>query len=258
MNLRQNRILLILLLIGILFSIFCLCLFGISAFSFSLFADLDELVVPEPSPTGAVVRETSTPEYTDTPQEPTDSPSPTVSPSSTIGLPTPSVEPTSTIEPTETIEPTFTNTPEPTVTPTPTVEPLLKVMDILGKPVSEVEAILGQTVLVTPNDDSDDKLAGGEYRDYQLGEYTVFVAYDRSGISRLFQVMNGLSEKDYSLEDWEEILPVFGLDISVSPDRKAPAAFYWDDYDGLSIAVIASSANGKPVWSVRVAQLGYP
>jgi len=56
------------------------------------------------------------------------------------------------------------------------MEPFFVGLGILGKPVEEVEFILGQTVLITPNDDNDDNLIGGEYMDYEVGIYVVFVA----------------------------------------------------------------------------------
>ena len=62
------------------------------------------------------------------------------------------------------------------VEPSPTMESFFVVFGILGKPVEEVEFILGQTVLITPNDDNGDNLVGGEYMDYEVGIYVVFVA----------------------------------------------------------------------------------
>jgi hypothetical protein len=154
-------------------------------------------------------------------------------------------------------------TPSPTLIPTQTIEPptpiaaIVDVPNLLGKPINEVETILGAPTLITPNDDADDKLAGGEYRDYQIGKYVAFVAYDKNGLARVFQVLEGLSDENYSINQWEEILPVFGIIIFKNPDREAPAALYWDDYNGLLVAVVASSARGKPVWSVQIAEVEF-
>ena len=145
-----------------------------------------------------------------------------------------------------------TNTPLPsTATPT-AIESLVDVYSILGKPVNEVEAILGSTILITPNDDNDDNLSGGEYRDYEIGKYSVFVAYDKNGIARVFQVMDGLSDENYSLTQWEQILPQFGVYINTPPERTAPLAVYWDNYNGYFIAVA-----GDPVWTVQIAEAEY-
>jgi hypothetical protein len=152
-----------------------------------------------------------------------------------------------------------TNTPKPTSTPSPStvtptaIESLLDVFSILGKPVIEVEAVIGSTILITPNDDNDDdNLSGGEYRDYIIGKYSVFVAYDKNGIARVFQVMDGLSDENYSPTQWKLILPQFGVYIDTPPERTAPLAVYWDNYNGYFIAVA-----GNPVWTVQIAEAEY-
>jgi hypothetical protein len=133
------------------------------------------------------------------------------------------------------------------------LEIIIDVSQVLNKSVSEVEAILGSTVLITANDDNDDPFAGGEYRDYEIGKYSTFVAFDRNGVSKLFQIMDGLTVENYSLEDWESLLPRFGMNVQSSPDKSAPAALYWYDFQGFGIAVIAENISGAPVWTVQVA-----
>ena len=150
-----------------------------------------------------------------------------------------------------------THNPSPTVT-IPTIEPtnpieiVVDVPGILGKSVSEVENLIGESTLITPNDDNDDNLAGGEYRDYQIDRYTVSIAYDKTGIARVFFILDGMSDENYALEDWNIILPKFGVQIGVSPDRKALLAVYWDNYNGYFIAVA-----GDPVWTVQIAEYKY-
>lgn len=161
-------------------------------------------------------------------------------------------------KPTEVPTIALTNTPKPTSTPSPStatptaIESLVDVFGILGKPVNEVEAIIGTTILITPNDDNDDNLSGGEYRDYIIGKYSVFVAYDKNGIARVFQVMGGLSDENYSLKQWKLILPQFGVYINTPPERTAPLAVYWDNYNGYFIAVA-----GDPVYTVQIAEAEY-
>lgn len=161
-------------------------------------------------------------------------------------------------KPTEVLTIALTNTPKPTSTPSPStatptaIESLVDVFGILGKPVNEVEAIIGTTILITPNDDNDDNLSGGEYRDYIIGKYSVFVAYDKNGIARVFQVMGGLSDENYSLKQWKLILPQFGVYINTPPERTAPLAVYWDNYNGYFIAVA-----GDPVYTVQIAEAEY-
>ena len=192
--------------------------------------------------------------------------------SSDIGIDTPEafeleqpqIQATATEEPeatsiptvTATLEPTPTEKPSQTSEPSPTIEPLVDVFSTLGKSADEVDSIIGTTVLITPIEDAGDDFAGGEFRDYELGSIVVFVTYDSSGISRVFQVLYGLSDENYSLGDWNLILPKFGVNPMSPPDRKFPAAIYWDNYDGYDIVLIASNTSGKPVWSVKISEAG--
>ncbi|CAG0956712.1 hypothetical protein ANAEL_00383 [Anaerolineales bacterium] len=169
----------------------------------------------------------------------------------------PTIAPTTTSKPintslpsTSTPNPTNTSLP-PTATPT-TSEALIDVYSILGKPVNEVEAILGSTILITPNDDADEVLVGGEWRDYKLEKYTVMVSYDKNGVARIFTITDGLSDENYSPTQWNNILPQFGVYVNVPPERTAPMAVYWDNYQGYFIAVA-----GDPVWTVQIAEVGY-
>jgi hypothetical protein len=129
---------------------------------------------------------------------------------------------------------------------------IIDVTTILGKPISQVEEITGKTVLITPNDDHDDVLAGGEYRDYEIGKYYVFLSLDEDGIARGFQVMDGLSSENYSLNDWKTLLPRFGLNVTAPPDQEAPAALYWYNFDGYGIGLASNNISGKPVWTVQI------
>jgi len=177
-------------------------------------------------------------------------------------MPTPSQIPS--LIPTETAIPTdlpITLTPTPTevqsnfqetAQSTQDVDLILDVPGVLGKSVVEVENILGMTILVTPNDDNDDILAGGEYRDYMVGKYWIFLSFDTNGIARGFQVLDGLADENYFLNDWNKILPRFGLNVTVPPNEEAPAAIYWNNYEGLGVAIAASSTSGRPVWTVQI------
>ena len=139
----------------------------------------------------------------------------------------------------------------------PAINAVVNVPGILGKTVTEIETTLGSTIKVNPINDPNDSLSGGEYRDYIIGRYLVFIGYDQYGIARMFQVLEGLESSDYSIREWNQILPIFGVDITTPPSRTAPAAVYWDNYNGLFIAVAASSTTGSPVWTVQIAQAPY-
>lgn len=147
-----------------------------------------------------------------------------------------------------------TATPHPTDTAL-SIPLTINVPGLLGNTVSEVEIILGSAMEVDPINDGN--LVGGEYRDYQIDNYYVFIGYDETGIARMFQVLEGLSSMNYSTSQWAMILPIFGVNNTTSPDQTAPAAVYWDNYNGLFIAIMATSSSGKPVWTVQIAQIQY-
>lgn len=178
----------------------------------------------------------------------------TISPSSTH---TSTHEPTSTATETKTPLPTNTTIPTNTIEPSPTIQPLVDVIQILGKNRNEVESILGPTILITPITDAGDPLYGGEYRDYEIGDYVVFISYDKKGIARIFQIWEGLTEKNYSITDWKILLPEFGVYLNIPPSRTAPAALHWDNVNGYYIGVVASNTSGKPVWTVQISEEAY-
>jgi hypothetical protein len=145
--------------------------------------------------------------------------------------------------------------PESTATPTSmefSTDLIIDVTKILGKAAPEVEEIIGKSVFITPNDDNDDALAGGEYRDYEMGKYYVFLSFDQDGIARGFQVLDGLLSENYALSDWATLLPRFGLNVIAPPDQEAPAALYWYNSNGYGIAIVSNNTSGKPVRTVQI------
>jgi hypothetical protein len=169
-------------------------------------------------------------------------------------------KPTATITLTPTIRNTvnFTEILRNTVTMRPSSTPVfINVPEILGKTTTEIEAVIGSTIEINPINDPYDSLSGGEYRDYLIGAYWFFIGYDEDGIARIFQVLDGLESSNYSIREWNQILPIFGMDVRTLPNRTAPAAVYWDNYNGFFIAVVASSSSGSPVWTVQIAQASY-
>ena len=140
---------------------------------------------------------------------------------------------------------------------TSTTTSLVNVPSLLGKTVAEVESIIGKTILITPNDDNDDSTPGGEYRDYNIGDYLIFISYDKNGISRIFTVLDGLESDNYSLQDWKILLPQFGILTNSEPDNKAQTLYSWDNQNGVYIGIASFSTKGYPVWTVKIAQKGY-
>jgi uncharacterized protein YraI len=163
------------------------------------------------------------------------------------------VPPTPTSTSTITITPTRapTDTPKPTNTSTP-VHVIVNVPALLGKTVYEVEKVLGSTSEVNSITDPFDPLYGGEYRDYYIGDLWTFLGFDSNDISRVFVVLGGLESLNNSPSQWAKILPQFGVYNAPEPDRTAPMAVYWDNYNGLFIAIV-----GNPVYTVQIDQYRY-
>jgi hypothetical protein len=148
-------------------------------------------------------------------------------------------------------------TPTLTALPTFTNSSIVDVPSILGASVNTVESTLGKSTYRDLSTDPADNIPGGLYRYYQVGKYSIYVAYDSKEVARAFGVLDGLSDENYSISDWRILLARFGLNVAASPARDAPAAAYWDNYCGYYVAIAASSTSGYPVWTVRIALAGY-
>lgn len=148
-------------------------------------------------------------------------------------------------------------TPTFTTIPTFTDSPIVDVPSILGTSVNAVEATLGKSTYKDLSTDPADNIPGGLYRYYQVGKYSIYVAYDSKEVARAFGVLDGLSDENYSISDWKILLHRFGLNVAESPAREVPTAAYWDNYGGYYVAVAASSSSRIPVWTVRIAQAEY-
>lgn len=197
----------------------------------------------------------------------TKTPTPVAAQTAIVATPKPTAAPvaTSTPKPTATSKPTDTpkptNTPKPTDTPRPptvskptsAVELVLDVPGILGKSVTEVEKSLGKSTEILPMrvGDAEELPEGGESRTYHHGKYTSYVFFNRDGVARGFQVIEGLTEESYSLDQWGVLLTRFGFAVYKLPDVEAPAARRWNNFNGYKISIFANKTNG-PVWSVQI------
>jgi formylglycine-generating enzyme required for sulfatase activity len=137
-------------------------------------------------------------------------------------------------------------------------EIIVNVPLLLGSSVSEVQAQFGAPIEITPADVG--SLAsipgGGETRTYRTGVYGFYVDFDRAGAARGFQIIEGLQEQGYKLEQWGSILMRFGFSPSL-PDVEAPIALHWNDFEGYHISVFANAEQGVAgsVWSVSIYQV---
>ncbi|MFN8473765.1 MAG: NBR1-Ig-like domain-containing protein [Anaerolineae bacterium] len=136
---------------------------------------------------------------------------------------------------------------------------LVDVLNIVGKPAANIEATWGpsiETYDFGPGD-VEGLPNGGQARTYRQGQYTFGLLVDKKGLVTQFQILDGLAGERIPLDQWSQIVPRFGLDITTQPDKKAPAAWYWDNFKGKKVVVIANGLpdRGGVIWTVQVYQL---
>jgi hypothetical protein len=124
---------------------------------------------------------------------------------------------------------------------------------IIGAQRQDIQETLGGSLDIVYLDPGDlaDLPQGGTSRNYRVGRYTVAINYDLDDIATGVQVMRGLAEDGYQVEDWPDILARLGLRVDEPPDRAAPAGMHWDDFGGYAISLYQDSPDGA-VWSVLV------
>ncbi len=152
--------------------------------------------------------------------------------------------------------PEKTEVPPIETIPVSTSDLIVYVPNILGKSVQEIEDQYGQGAMITqmPAGAVDSIPEGGEMRTYTVGKYSFSVAYNLNGVAKGFQVMDGLSEDDYLLNQWSLLLNRFGFSVTESPDMQAPMAVRWDNFHGYKIEIATSTPDG-PVWTVKISKL---
>ena len=118
------------------------------------------------------------------------------------------------------------------------------VEDVLGAPVRPTEFSVGEMSTYS---------GAGESREYYLGDYILLALYDRSGVLRTLQFMDGLSNKKFTLSAWPSVLGAVGLPSDVDPDGSFPIALRWQNLAGFKVAVIADGLPPKgSIWTVQV------
>lgn len=158
--------------------------------------------------------------------------------------------------PTETtaaeVVPTETSLP-PTALPTVNSEIIVETAKIIDAPVQQVESMLGSSTetLSLGIGEAEEVPDGGESRTYQVGKYTIWVTYDKKGIAKGLQIIDGLLDDGYSLDQWGIILTRIGVDFVGLPDIEAPAARRWTNAYGYAIMIAAEKIDGN-VWTVRI------
>jgi len=182
---------------------------------------------------------------------------------------TPKTENTSTIEtawtptiistdtPAASIDVTPTETSlHPTTIPTISSELIVESMKIIDANVQQVEGLLGNPIetFALGVDDVEEVPDGGEARTYQVGKYTIRVNYDQNSIAKGLQVIDGLFEDAYSLDQSGVILTRFEIDLVGQPDIEAPLERQWTNINGYTIVIAVDTIDGH-VWTVRIYKL---
>lgn len=147
-----------------------------------------------------------------------------------------------------------TNTPLPLVAqPTVNSEIIIETAKIIDATTQQVEEMLGSSTETLPIDISqvEEVPDGGETRTYVIGKYTIWINYNKQGIAKGLQIIDGLLEDGYSLDQWSIILSRIGVGFVGFPDIEAPAARRWTNANGYAIMIAANKIDGN-VWTVRI------
>jgi hypothetical protein len=133
---------------------------------------------------------------------------------------------------------------------------ILDVAAVIGVHVSHLERFFGEPLEVEPLGigAAEEVPDGGESRTYRTAKYSIYVTYDKQGIAKGLQIIDGLLEQGYSLEHWPLILSKLGMTVLGSPEVNAPAARKWKNYVGYGIMIAANRPYGT-VWTTRVFKL---
>jgi hypothetical protein len=111
---------------------------------------------------------------------------------------------------------------------------IIDASSIFDSAIADIEKKLGQPIDVESMGigELEEIPNGGQSRVYRLGNYTFYVNYDKKGIALGLQILGGLVEQKYSLDDWPIIFIRLGVMVTKSPDVVAPAARRWTNYLG--------------------------
>ncbi len=141
----------------------------------------------------------------------------------------------------------------PTTAPTASISVIIETAKIIDTPVQQVEKVLRNSTEIIPLGlgEAEEVPDGGESRTYQVGKYTIWVTYDKKGIAKGLQIVDGLLADGYSLDQWGVILTRIGVNFVELPDVVAPAARRWTNIHGYAIMITAEKIGGN-VWTVRI------
>ncbi len=133
---------------------------------------------------------------------------------------------------------------------------IIDASSIFDSTISDIEKKLGQPIDVESIGigELEEIPDGGQSRVYRLDSYTFYVNYDKKGIALGLQVLGGLVDQKYGLDDWPIIFIRLGVMTTKSPDIVAPAARRWTNYLGYGMWITTNKDAGF-VWTAKIHRL---
>lgn len=160
-------------------------------------------------------------------------------------------------QPTEAKKPLPTSTTEApvlTIQPTATTVPVvLDVPSLFGKTSADLDKMLGKGTNPLPLEvnEAPEMPKGGRSLDYTFQGYTFTVFFDQDGKVGGFMLTEGLDGKGYTIDQAEEVLQLFGINVKNPPDGKTIGLVNWENEQGYLLRVLAFGRD-QPIWSIQV------
>jgi hypothetical protein len=112
-----------------------------------------------------------------------------------------------------------------TLTPAPSI--VLDVNQILSKERTVIEKTLGKPLFTNDIKPKTNEMLdkGGKSSTYGINDSAVEVYYSNERSAGVD--LQGFNLKDYTLEQWQEILPQFGIKMSSKPDDTGDSYLRW-------------------------------
>jgi hypothetical protein len=156
---------------------------------------------------------------------------------SNLGIPTPSYE-------------------RPVLYSSPSYPLIIDASSVIDYPISDIEKKLGQPISVDAIGigELSEIPDGGQTRIYRPDKHAFYVNIDKRGIALGLQVVGGLVEYKYGLDDWPIIFSRIGVIVGDKPDVIAQQARRWTDYLGYELWITTDKIDGY-VWTVKIHKL---
>jgi hypothetical protein len=124
---------------------------------------------------------------------------------------------------------------------------------ILDSSIADIEKKLGQPFSVDAMGigELEEIPDGGQSRIYVTEKHTFYVNCDKKGIATGLQVVRGLLEQKYSLDDWPIIFARMGVTVTKYPDIVSKAARRWINYLGYGMWITTDKVDGF-VWTIKI------